>query len=149
MLLLACIAALLQFETGVAYRFSAKDDPGNPVAWAACLGRNMDDSRDAIIAHRTLPCGSKVLLYAPESDKWAVATVGDRGPWGRSKKTGRYRGVVDLSPIVDARLNTRGRGSVLIIPLKGSFVDVQDAALPLYSQANRRRRMPLWMRPRQ
>lgn len=50
---------------------------------ARYLRRPVDPDRDLIIAHRSLPLGSLVLLHMRASGTWAVGVVGDRGPYGR------------------------------------------------------------------
>jgi hypothetical protein len=49
-----------------------------------------------------------------------IAAVGDRGP--RSA-------MVDLSPLVDEAIGNRGRGTVLLIPLRGPRVELSDASV--------------------
>ncbi len=112
---LSALASLgLHVEAGTAYQFSAQNDPQNPVANAACLKRDMVDSRDFIVAHRTLPCKSKVLIVNRDNGRHAVATVGDRGPYGKNRK-GKFRGVVDLSPLVDRALKAKGTANVYVV----------------------------------
>ena len=103
-------------EIGTGYTLSAQGDPWNPRPYAACLRRDMDDKRDAIVAHRTLPCGMRVFLYAVKTGRWTYAVVGDRGPFGK-RKNGKYRGIVDMSPIVNRRLRARGKAVVVLIPV--------------------------------
>lgn len=104
-----------QIEYGKAYRFSAVGDPWNPVPYAACLKRDLNDKKDIVIAHRTLPCKSKVLLHSVDTGRSVIAIVGDRGPYGKNKKG--YRGIVDMAPQVDKQLKTRGESYVILIPL--------------------------------
>lgn len=92
---------------------------------AVYLGRPVDPKKDIGIAHRTLPVGSKVVLLNPSNDRWVVATVLDRGPYGallrknespapgqnchrkgsrvwcvkkRKSDPGKWRGCVDTTP---------------------------------------------------
>ena len=51
---------------------------GNPYCWY--LGKVRRG--DPIIAHRTLPCGTKVYARVVGQKKGAWLTVGDRGPYG-------------------------------------------------------------------
>jgi len=103
----------------VGFTFSAHGDLGNPDAHAACLHRDMDDAKDIIIAHRTLPCLTPVFIYSVKTGRGLWAVVGDRGPYGR-RRDGGYRGIVDMSPIVNRKLKTRGRAVVLLVPAKGA-----------------------------
>jgi len=111
------VALLGHVEAGTAYTFSAVGDPWNPNPHAACLHRDMDDRKDIIVAHRTLPCRSQVLIYSLETGKQVIAVVGDRGPFGKTRR-GRYRGVVDVSPRVNRLLGLRGRGPVVLFPIQ-------------------------------
>jgi hypothetical protein len=56
-----------------------------------CLHRIVQPD-DNIIAHRTLPCGTVVLLYNPKTGMSTVATVGDHGPYGACTAEGWKRG---------------------------------------------------------
>lgn len=70
---------------------------------------------DPVVAHRSLPLGTLVLLINGASGKWIVATVKDRGPYVR----GRH---LDLSSGVAARLDVRpghnGTAPVKVLVLK-------------------------------
>lgn len=115
------LGLLWHMEVGVAYTFSAVDDPQNPNANAACLGRDLDDNKDLVIAHRNLPCKSKALLYNLDNNRYLWVTVGDRGPYGKRKKgplKGRYRGIVDMAPLVNRKLKARGEANVVLISLE-------------------------------
>ncbi len=81
------------------------------------------------IAHRTLPCGSKVLLISPRTFKTVVARVVDRGPYGAAYKgsyrvkrnsTGKgvWRGCIDLDPMAKKGLKHNGFEKLLYIALK-------------------------------
>jgi len=83
---------------------------------------------DAVCAHRTLPLGSRVRVTLGQRS--TVALVRDRGPWGacvpgrgvgrscpagyrwraltRLPRGGWWRGVLDCTPAVWARLGARG-----------------------------------------
>jgi len=106
---------LMSAEIGMGYTFSASGDPWNPNPNAACLRRDMDDKRDVIVAHRTLPCRTRVFLYSVKTGRGLWATVGDRGPYGKTKR-GEYRGIVDMSPVVNKRLRAKGKTLVVLIP---------------------------------
>jgi len=78
------------------------------------------------IAHRTLPCGTRVELYDLRTSRRASAVVVDRGPHGQVLPDGRWtarrqlrpgarwRGIVDLLPPVAAQLRLRGLHPVLL-----------------------------------
>ena len=128
-LLFAFVQWILGVEAGVGYTFSSSGDPGNPNPNAACLHRDMDDARDVIIAHRTLPCKTPVFVYSVKTGRGLWAIVGDRGPYGR-RKDGSYRGVVDMSPVVNRRLKTKGRAAVLLFPAQGEISWLMAARTP-------------------
>ncbi len=97
----------LASRVGLATNFQPHDDPWNPVAYAACLHRDLRDS-DLVVAHPTLPCGSKVFLYIARTGRSVVARVGDRGP---------RHALVDLAPATTRALRANGMESVLLIPV--------------------------------
>lgn len=110
-----CLA--LHFEAGVAYTFSAAEGaPSNPVAYARCLKRDLNDQKDFVVAHRTLPCRSKVHIYNLDNGKYALAIIGDRGPYGRTK--GKYRGILDMAPLVNKSLKAKGQANILLLGVK-------------------------------
>lgn len=105
------LALLLSARAGVATNFAPSGDPWNPDPHAACLRRDLRDS-DLVVAHRTLPCGSRVLIYVPRTGRSVVARVGDRGP---------RHAMVDLAPATTRALRANGMESVLM----WSLVDQQ------------------------
>jgi hypothetical protein len=102
---------LPQYHVGVATTFSAVGDEQNPVAYAACLHRDLRDATDMIIAHRDLPCNAKVLICLVRTNRCVVASVGDRGPFGK-KRNGTYRAAMDLAPAVRRKLKHNGYEAV-------------------------------------
>lgn len=121
---------LLRFLTGGmghATEFGAHD-PSNPDTHLACwkeLGRKynatLDDKRDLVIAHRTLPCGTKVLICNPRTALCVMAQVGDRGPFGRQKKgprKGQFTSDIDLATAVARRIRFNGFEDVWMVPLE-------------------------------
>ena len=94
---------------GLGTNFAPTGDPWNPSPWAACLHRDLTD-RDLVIAHPTLPCGSRVLLVNLRNRRWCIARVGDRGP---------RHAMVDLAPAVTRWLRADGWEQLLMIPLDG------------------------------
>lgn len=111
--LLAKVLLFSGIEAGVAFTFSAAEGaPNNPVSWSPCLRRDLNDQKDFIVAHRTLPCKSKVYIYNLDNGRGVVATIGDRGPYG--KTNGKYRGIIDMAPLVNKALKAKGRANVLL-----------------------------------
>lgn len=98
------IALLINAKVAVATNFSHINDPWNPVPWAACLKRDLRET-DVVIAHRTLPCKSKVFIYNFRTKKSVIAIVGDRGP---------RRAGLDLAPATTKALKANGMEIVLI-----------------------------------
>jgi hypothetical protein len=95
-------------HVGLATNFSPVGDQWNPVPYAACLHRDLRDS-DRIVAHPTLPCGSKVYIYNIRNHRGTVASVGDRGP---------RHALVDLAPATTRALRANGWEQVVMIPLR-------------------------------
>lgn len=94
-------------NVGVATNFSPVDDPWNPVAYAACLHRDLRTT-DVIVAHPKLPCNSKVFLHNIRNGRSVVAIVGDRGP---------RHAMVDLAPATTKALHANGMEGVVMVPL--------------------------------
>lgn len=81
------------------------------------------------IAHRTLPCNTKVILYNPRTQRSVQARVVDRGPYGaihngkwkikiRKSDPGTWRGCLDLTELASKKLKHNGFESILYLPLK-------------------------------
>jgi len=100
---------------------------------------------DKILAHRTWPCSTKVLVLNPRSGRRTWAVVGDRGPYGAvgpkkknglfcrasgreigwcvkrpkrrdgSEDPGRWRGVADLSPSLRKEVLHSGHAPIFLI----------------------------------
>ena len=108
-----------------------------------CLNRAVDDKTPGI-AHRTLPCGTRVLLVNIRNGRTTKAKVIDRGPFWNTPKAcsrsvhGRFAGhacwrkghgavklragyvranCVDVTPPVARKLRLRGKEPVLIYAL--------------------------------
>lgn len=96
-----------QIELGTIFG-SSQWDAHNPHSRLACYHREIDDKRDVMVAHRQLPCRTKVLVYNPRTGRAAVARVGDRGP---------RRAGIDLSVALARRLKHNGYEPVLVMPL--------------------------------
>lgn len=88
------------------------------------------------IAHRTLPCGTKVLICNKTHTKCIDAYVVDRGPYGAIDKNGkwhvrkklqeneRYRGIADLRPEIATMLNFSGLETVFIYKSNLHFMNI-------------------------
>lgn len=94
-------------QLGLATNFSYENDKFNPNPYAACLRRDLRAS-DVVIAHRKLPCKSKVFIYSPRTGRWVVARVGDRGPRAAD---------LDLAPATTKALRANGWEHILFIPI--------------------------------
>lgn len=116
---------------------------------------------DCIIAHRTLPCGTRVLLVYPQRATLTLAVVGGRGPYGARgrrqvgeyscsntgtrgwcvKRTGaapgEWRGIVDLTPPARQALKHRGLGHVWLLTTR---TEVGRAAQEFQRRLRRARR---------
>jgi rare lipoprotein A (peptidoglycan hydrolase) len=111
-------------DRGLATRFG---DAGDPLAGEHlyCTGKKVDPQQLAC-AHRTLPCGTVVVLENPRTGRFALCEVLDRGPFGaklnngewafkiRSSDPGQWRGIIDLSPAVARALDHNGREKVRV-----------------------------------
>lgn len=108
------VAIFFSIQSGLGTVFWADNDPQNPDPNLACYGRPLHDRRDFVIAHRTLPCKAPVLVCAPRTGKCVAATVGDRGPYGKTKN-GRWKAIADLSPAVSRKLGHNGLEPVILL----------------------------------
>jgi hypothetical protein len=104
---LGLVKFLMIFQVGLATNFKPHDDPWNPVAYAACLHRELRDT-DLVVAHPTLPCQSRVFLYNARTHRSVVARIGDRGP---------RHAMVDLAPATTRALRANGSETVVMVPL--------------------------------
>lgn len=76
-------------------------------------------------AHRTLPCGTQLLVTNVKNGLSHTCTVVDRGPYGamhkgrwvikrRATDQGEWRGIIDLSLSVASAIRLPGMGPVLV-----------------------------------
>jgi hypothetical protein len=100
------VILLTSFRVGVATNFSPDGDPWNPVAYAACLRRDLR-STDLVVAHPTLPCRSRVYIFNIRNGRGVWARIGDRGP---------RHALVDLAPATTRALRANGMEKVIMIP---------------------------------
>lgn len=83
-------------------------DRSNPHSRLACLHREINDKSDLVIAHNTLPCGTRVWLFNPRTARSVVAEVADRGP---------RHAYVDLARPVAQAIAHNGREPILLVAL--------------------------------
>jgi rare lipoprotein A (peptidoglycan hydrolase) len=120
----------LQYQRGLATRFG---DPGDHLSGKqlSCTHERMRPGQ-LVCAHRTLPCGTPLLLENPRNGRFAVCQVLDRGPFGAILPTGQWgvkihrrepgawRGILDLSPAVAKALAFNGRERVRVFYQRGA-----------------------------
>lgn len=118
-------SAQFMTERGFATSFGSATDllAGGAMA---CSGRYMKPG-ERVCAHRTLPCGTVVMVQSLRTKKVTTCTVMDRGPYGaelpngeivlkvRPEEEGTWRGVIDLSPTAAAAIGLTGRERVTLI----------------------------------
>jgi hypothetical protein len=125
-LLLAAVMGTtnLQYDRGLATRFG---DPGDRLAGKhlSCTHKKLQPGQMAC-AHRTLPCGTTLILENPRNGRFAVCQVLDRGPFGailptgswgvklRRTQPGAWRGILDLAPAVAKALGHNGRERIRV-----------------------------------
>ena len=128
---LALLAALTataaaRTETGNASVFAFRGDKWQG-GRSPCLGRQVRPT-DHVVAHRTLPCGTRVRVTNLRTGLKTIATVANRGPYGacldddyrggfrcnkwalkrRRSDPGRWRGVLDITPAVATAIEHDG-----------------------------------------
>jgi rare lipoprotein A len=101
---------------GIGTMFWADGDPQNPNSHLACYHRALNDKKDFIVAHRTLPCNTEVVVCNIRTNECVKAKVADRGPYGKTKHKGTitYTSVIDLSKRVAKAIHFNGKESVLV-----------------------------------
>jgi rare lipoprotein A (peptidoglycan hydrolase) len=96
-------------QVGVGTIFGSSNwDAHNPHSNLACTHREIDDSKDMVVAHNTLPCHSKVWVFNPRTGRSVMARVADRGP---------RHALIDMSKGVARRLKHNGMEKVLVVPI--------------------------------
>ena len=126
-------------QVGIATRFFPKEKHNN--GKFACAGRThllprsihtrWKDESMPICAHRSAPCGSWIRVENLRTKDVQWCLVADRGPYGAVSPSGKwvlksprnlhnvpkrskFRAVIDLSPYIAAKLNTKGYARVRI-----------------------------------
>jgi hypothetical protein len=66
---------------------------------------------EPVCAHRWLPCGTEVVVINQERHGATRCRIADRGPYGVDR-SGRWRGVIDLTPSVAIDVRLDGRDAV-------------------------------------
>ena len=97
---------------------SSRWDRHNPHSRLACFHREIDDEKDHVVAHNTLPCGTRLWVFNPRTGRSAVARVADRGP---------RHAAVDLSRQVAKKLGHNGMEYVLLVPLPEDPMELAKA----------------------
>ena len=100
-------------DEGYATLYGTPDDP-----WAqgkmACTGKRVPQNQP-LCAHRWLPCGTEIVIVNLEHPGVGSCTVADRGPFGVEKSSGRWRGLIDLTPAAARAARLDGRDLVRLI----------------------------------
>lgn len=134
MTLLLAISLVAGIKSGNASRYGFEGDIYDDVGKFACRrtlearfgGRGFEKMRKTGVAHRTLPCGTRLGVCHPRTGLCTLAYVVDRGPWGAINKKGEwhsrtsrllpgehYRGDLDLLPGTYSAIGLVGIESVL------------------------------------
>lgn len=115
-------------QTGLAAVYGQPGDrlAGGPLA---CTGQPLRQD-ELVCAHRTLPCGTQLLVQSRRSGRMATCRVLDRGPYGallssgrfviklRPEERGTWRGIVDMSPAVAHMLGVHSSEPVRMLFLR-------------------------------
>lgn len=144
MTLLLAISIVASIQAGNASRYGYVGDSYDRVGSFACRrtlearygSRQWEKMRDRGVAHRTLPCGTRLGICLARTGLCTAAYVVDRGPWGTlnrkgewHQRTGRllpgehYRGELDLLPGTYTSIGLVGIEKVLFWPISGPAPD--------------------------
>ncbi len=119
-MLTSLLSLKIIFYIGLATSFWGRNDPQNPDPNLACYSRPINDEKDFVVAHRTLPCNTPVLVCNARNGKCVKAKVADRGPYGTEEIDNRmyYKAHFDLSPQVAKAISFNGKEEVYVAVLK-------------------------------
>ena len=107
--LILMLSILGSGHVGTATIFGSSSwDRTSPHSRLACYHREINDKTDFVIAHNTLPCGTKVWLFNPRTGLSTLAEVADRGP---------RHAYADLAQPVARAIALNGREPILLVPL--------------------------------
>jgi rare lipoprotein A (peptidoglycan hydrolase) len=81
----------------------------------ACQVHRPVPQDELLCAHRWLPCGTEVVVINLERNSMSSCTVADRGPFGADPQTGRWKGLIDLTPYAARAVRLDGRDMVRLI----------------------------------
>src|SRR5438067_12376444 len=105
--LILLLSLLASGQVGLGTVFgSSRWDRMNPHSRLACYHREINDRKDVVIAHNTLPCNASVWIYNPRTGRSVIAKVADRGP---------RHAMADLAKPVAQRLGHNGHEPVFIV----------------------------------
>lgn len=111
----------LYLQLGIGTVFSSHDK-FNPNPHLACAPNKVLKDSDLVIAHRELPCFSRVIICNPRTSLCTKATTLDKGPFGINNS--QYTSVVDMSEGVQKAIGHNGFEPVVI----GSTVPIPNKA---------------------
>ena len=135
MTLLLALSMLSAMKSGNASRYGYAGDPYDNVGTYACKrqlevrygSRGFEYMRNHGVAHRTLPCGTRLGVCLARTGLCTTAFVVDRGPWGTLNRSGEwhvrtgrlpagehYRGELDMLPGTYTALGLVGIERVLL-----------------------------------
>lgn len=108
------------------YGFPGDKYAGGPQT--ACSKEPLDPQTIGV-AHRWLPCGTKVLLLNPRTRRSVVARVIDHGPYGaihkgrwvlkrRVEDPGIWRGCIDMTPATAKAIRHSGMEQIFLKVVK-------------------------------
>jgi rare lipoprotein A (peptidoglycan hydrolase) len=93
------------FAFGMATVFSSIDQ-FNPNPRLACTHKIMKDT-ELLVAHRTIPCFTRIKICNVRTGLCTWARVKDRGPYGKWPN-GNHKSEIDLSPAVQKKIKHNG-----------------------------------------
>jgi hypothetical protein len=126
-------------DKGLATKFG---EPGDPLNGGDlyCKNRKFEPG-ELGCAHRTLPCGTPIVVQNVRTGKVAVCEVMDRGPYGavmpsgkwaikiKKGQPGKWRGIIDLSPALAKAISLNGYEKVQIFYPKPAPRSARQAKL--------------------